>query len=158
MATPSFRSMWLLTCVAAFSTALHLNQNSIPQFHRSSRVSAHIRCCCAKALSVCLFICVTVISSEEFEACGIPTLPTLQRCFSGTLGRTKRSGWPEAGPAWGTEEWSLLRVCFQLSCQRECGYHLSARRSSKHIVHNGHLQWAQILFPATSCSPAWQVQ
>lgn len=106
MATPSFRSVWLLTCVAAFSTALHLNQNSIPQFHRSSRVSAHIRCCCAKALSVCLFICVTVISSEEFEACGIPTLPTLQRCFSGTLGRTKRSGWPEAGPAWGTEEWS----------------------------------------------------
>lgn len=104
MATPSFRSVWLLTCVAAFSTALHLNQNSIPRFHRSSRVSAHIHCCCcAKALSVCLLICVTAFSSEEFEACGIPTLPTLQQVFLRHTGKDQET---EAGPAGETKEWS----------------------------------------------------
>lgn len=146
--------------MAAFSTVLHLNQNSILRFHRSSRVSAHIRCCCcAKALSVCLLICVTAFSSEEFEACGIPTLPTLQQVFLRHTGKDQetRPGWPRPGQP-GEPRSGLLRVCFKLSCQRDCGYHLSARHSSKHVVHKGRLQWAQILFPATSCSPAWQMQ
>lgn len=152
MATPSFRSVWLLTCVAAFSTMLHLNQNSI-------RLRTHPLL--LRQSSECLLVdlCDPVISSEEFEACGIPSLPTRQQVFLRSTGKDQetRPGWPRLGQL-GEPRSGLLRVCFQLSCQRECGYHLSARHSSKHVVHKGHLQWAQILFPATSCSPTWQVQ
>lgn len=124
--------------MAASSAALHLNKNSIPWFHCSSCVSPHIRYRCTIALK-CLLLDMCGhrffpgIHSQECR--NTPTLPTLHLVFLSrkTVGRNKRPGPGWAGcrlgwPAWGTEEWSPL-YRFQLSCQRECGYHLDGTRA-----------------------------
>lgn len=108
MATPSFRSVWLLTCVAAFSTALHLNQNSIPRFHRSSRVSSHILCCCyAKAECLLVDLCDRLffrgIRGVWDPHPSNSTAGVSQAHWEGSRDQARLA---ETGPAGGTKEWS----------------------------------------------------
>lgn len=139
MVTPSFRSVWLLACVAASSSALHLNKSSTPQFHRSSCASAHIATAAQQHPSVCFLICVIIISFHFrlYSGCFL-----VAKLWEGPRNQDRLvGGWASL---WETEECRLL-CYFHLSYQRAYGPHLDVRHSSKHAVHRGLLERAQNL-------------